>query len=70
MKIISSLVLDLYAIDIDISLNELCKDDEKFEQVMLGREFHISLGRPVPIKVHQIDSIVAMLRQRLQFQKR
>ncbi|KAH0466393.1 hypothetical protein IEQ34_006496 [Dendrobium chrysotoxum] len=70
MKIISSLVSDLYVIDVDIALNELCKDDEKFEQLILGKEFHISLGRPVPIKVHQIDSIVAMLRQRLQFQRR
>ncbi|XP_020586174.1 U6 snRNA phosphodiesterase [Phalaenopsis equestris] len=69
MKIISSLVPDLYVIDVDIALNELCKDDEKFEQIILGREFHISLGRPVPIKVHQIDSILAMLRQRLQFQR-
>ncbi|KAJ6676337.1 hypothetical protein OIU85_009604 [Salix viminalis] len=34
-----------------------------------GREFHISLGRTVPIRVHQIDSVVSMLRQKLQFQK-
>ncbi|KAJ4728962.1 U6 snRNA phosphodiesterase [Melia azedarach] len=43
---------------------------KKLEQVALGREFHISLGRTVPIRVHQIDSIVAMLRQKLQSQRR
>ncbi|XP_042986658.1 U6 snRNA phosphodiesterase isoform X3 [Carya illinoinensis] len=48
----------------------LYEDDHKLEQVALGREFHISLGRTVPIRVHQIDSVVAMLRQKLQFQKR
>ncbi|XP_027107272.1 uncharacterized protein [Coffea arabica] len=34
-----------------------------------GREFHISLGRTVPIRVHQRDSVLTMLRQKLQFQK-
>ncbi|MFS7921575.1 putative U6 snRNA phosphodiesterase Usb1 [Helianthus anomalus] len=48
----------------------LLKDEEKMVQAALGREFHISLGRTVPKRVHQIDSMVAMLRQKLQFQKR
>ncbi|KAK8957194.1 hypothetical protein KSP39_PZI001181 [Platanthera zijinensis] len=70
IKTMSSLVPDLYVVDVDIGLNDLCKDNEQFEQLILEREFHISLGRPVPINVHQIDSIVTMLRQRLQFQRR
>lgn len=69
MKKIASAVPDLYSVDVDIALNELCKDDQKLEQILLGREFHISLGRTVPIQVHQIDSIVAMLRQKLQSQR-
>ncbi|XAR66086.1 hypothetical protein NMG60_11012163 [Bertholletia excelsa] len=70
LKKISSFVPDLNAVDVDIPLNVLCTDDMKLEQVAVGREFHISLGRTVPIRVHQIDSVVAMLRQKLQFQKR
>ncbi|TYH90229.1 hypothetical protein ES332_A13G035900v1 [Gossypium tomentosum] len=70
LKRVSSVVPNLHVVDIDIPLNTLCKEEHKLEQVALGREFHISLGRTVPIRVHQIDSIVAMLRQKLQFQKR
>ncbi|KAF5196553.1 U6 snrna phosphodiesterase [Thalictrum thalictroides] len=68
-KRIAGVVPDLHVVDADIPLNVLCKDDQKLEQVGLGREFHISLGRTVPIRVHQIESIVTMLRQRLQPQK-
>ncbi|KAG5558233.1 hypothetical protein RHGRI_008236 [Rhododendron griersonianum] len=70
LKRVSSLVPGLNAIDVDIPLEVLCPDDLKLEQVSLGREFHISLGRTVPIRVHQIESVVAMLRQKLQFQRR
>lgn len=70
MKIIASHVPGLYAVDIDYALSELCKDDQKLEQLLLGREFHISLGRTVPIQVHQIDSILAMLRQNFKSQRR
>jgi hypothetical protein len=70
LKKFSSLVPDLNIVDIDIPLINLVKDDQKLEQVALGREFHISLGRTVPIRVHQIDSVVAMLRQKLPFQRR
>ncbi|CAK7327502.1 unnamed protein product [Dovyalis caffra] len=70
LKRISSLVPGLHAVDADVPLAILCKDDQKFEQVALGREFHISLGRTVPIRVHKIDSVVVMLRQKLQFLKR
>lgn len=70
LKKVMSLVPGLHVVDVDIPLNILCKDDNKLEQVALGREFHISLGRTVPIRVHQIDSIVTMLRQKLQFQRR
>ncbi|OAY67827.1 U6 snRNA phosphodiesterase [Ananas comosus] len=70
MKKLAYLVPNLYAVDADYALDELCKDDQKLEQVLLSREFHISLGRTVAIQVHQIDSIVAMLRQRFQSQRR
>ncbi|XWS37005.1 hypothetical protein CRYUN_Cryun19dG0006300 [Craigia yunnanensis] len=70
LKRVASLVPDLHVVDIDVPLNTLCKEELKLEQVALGREFHISLGRTIPIRVHQIDSIVTMLRQRLQFPKR
>ncbi|XP_008794895.2 U6 snRNA phosphodiesterase isoform X1 [Phoenix dactylifera] len=70
VKIIESHVPGLYAADVDYALSELCKDDQKLEQILLGREFHISLGRTVPIQVHQIDSIVAMLRENFKSQRR
>ncbi|KDP22490.1 hypothetical protein JCGZ_26321 [Jatropha curcas] len=70
LKRVSSLVSGLHVVDADVPLDILCKDDQKLEQVALGREFHISLGRTVPIRVHQIDSVITMLHQRLQFQKR
>jgi U6 snRNA phosphodiesterase len=49
-------VPDLYAVDADYVLSELCKDEHKLEKVLLSREFHVSLGRPVAVQVHQIDS--------------
>ncbi|KAK3183348.1 hypothetical protein Dsin_030634 [Dipteronia sinensis] len=70
LKKVSSVVSGLHVVDVDVPLNSLYKDDSKLEQIALGREFHISLGRTVPIRVHQIDSIVAMLRQKLQSQRR
>ncbi|XP_065873052.1 uncharacterized protein [Euphorbia lathyris] len=70
LKRVSSLVPGLHVVDADVPLDILCKDDKKLEQIALGQEFHISLGRTVPIRVHQIDSVITMLRQRLQFQKR
>ncbi|KAK8606468.1 hypothetical protein V6N13_030750 [Hibiscus sabdariffa] len=70
LKKVSSFVPALHVVDIDVPLDVLCKEENKLEQVALGREFHISLGRTVPIRVHQIDSVVTMLRQKLQFLKR
>lgn len=35
----------------------------------LGTECHISLGRTVPIRVHQIDTVVQMLRHKLASQR-
>lgn len=70
MKRAASLVPDLYAVDADYALSELCKDEQKLEKVLLSREFHISLGRPVAVQVHQIDSFIAMLRQKFQPQQR
>lgn len=69
LKNVSSLVPGLHVVDVDIPLSILCKDDNKLKQVALDREFHISLGRTVPIRVNQIDSVVTMLRQKLQFQR-
>ncbi|EMS63680.1 hypothetical protein TRIUR3_35251 [Triticum urartu] len=60
MRRAASLVPDLYAVDADYALSDLCKDEQKLEKVLLGREFH----------VHQIDSLVAMLRQKFQSQQR
>lgn len=70
LKKVAYLFPDLHVIDVDIPLAILCKDDQNLEQVALGREFHISLGRTVPIRVHQIDTVMTMLRQKLQFQRR
>jgi len=70
MRRAASLVPDLFAVDADYALLDLCKDELKLERVLLGREFHVSLGRTVGIQVHQIDSIVAMLRQKFQSQQR
>ncbi|KAM7491792.1 hypothetical protein LguiA_034713 [Lonicera macranthoides] len=70
LKKVSSLIPGLHVVDADVPLINLVKDDQKLEEVALGREFHISLGRTVPIRVHQIDSVVAMLRQKLQFLRR
>ncbi|XP_073126841.1 uncharacterized protein [Henckelia pumila] len=70
LKRASRLVPQLHVVDFDIPLRNLIKDEQKFEQVVLGREFHVSLGRTVPIRVHQRDSMVGMLRQRLQSHRR
>jgi len=69
LRKVSSREPNLNAVDVDVPLNVLCQNDEKLEQVALGREFHISLGRTVPIRVHQIDSVVSMLKQKLQIQR-
>ncbi|KAB2596535.1 U6 snRNA phosphodiesterase-like [Pyrus ussuriensis x Pyrus communis] len=61
---LASLVPGLHAVDVDVPLDILRKDEHKLEQVALGREFHISLGRTVPIRVHQIDSLVTWLQRR------
>ncbi|BFG28675.1 U6 snRNA phosphodiesterase [Prunus yedoensis var. nudiflora] len=67
---LASLVPRLHAVDIDVPLKILRKDEHKLEWVALGSEFHISLGTTVPIRVHQVDSLVTMLRQKLQIQRR
>ncbi|CAA7021472.1 unnamed protein product [Microthlaspi erraticum] len=69
LKRVESVVPHLHLVEADVPLNILCKDDQKLEHA-LGREFHISLGRSVPLRVHQINSVVSMLRQKLQFQRR
>ncbi|QCD95715.1 U6 snRNA phosphodiesterase Usb1 [Vigna unguiculata] len=69
LKKVSSRVPNLNVVDVDVPLNILCQHDEKLEQVALGREFHISLGRTVPIRVHQIDSVISMLKQKLHIQR-
>nr|GMC89927.1 U6 snRNA phosphodiesterase [Ipomoea batatas] len=67
---VTALVPGLNAVDVDVPLSSLMRENSKLEQVALGREFHISLGRTVPVRVHQINSIVSMFRQRLHSQKR
>lgn len=69
LKKFASQVPGFHVVDVDVPVDMLCKDDHKLDQVALGREFHISLGRTVPIRVHQIDSVVTMLRQKLQAQR-
>ncbi|KAL8552447.1 hypothetical protein ACS0TY_001223 [Phlomoides rotata] len=66
LKWVASIVNELHAVDIHIPSSSLIKD----EQVVLGREFHVSLGRTVPIRVHQRDSMVTVLRQKLQSHRR
>ncbi|RDX65509.1 U6 snRNA phosphodiesterase, partial [Mucuna pruriens] len=68
LKNISSQEPSLNVVDVDVPLNILCQNEEKLKEVAVGREFHVSLGRTVPIRVHQIDSVVSMLRQKLQTQ--
>lgn len=70
LKNVAALVPDLHTVDVDIPLSTLLKEENKFEQLALGREFHISLGRTVPIRVHQRDSVLTMLRQKLESQRR
>ncbi|TYI99676.1 hypothetical protein E1A91_A13G033500v1 [Gossypium mustelinum] len=65
----NSLMRSFPQVEGNYALHVYISEEHKLEQVALGREFHISLGRTVPIRVHQIDSIVTMLRQKLQFQK-
>ncbi|KAM1368279.1 hypothetical protein PS1_001627 [Malus domestica] len=67
---LASLVPGLHAVDVNVPLDILRNDKHKLEQVALGRKLHISLGRTVQVRVHQIDSLVTMLRQKLQIQKR
>ncbi|XP_056850525.1 uncharacterized protein LOC108828314 isoform X2 [Raphanus sativus] len=69
LKRVASLVPHLNLVEADVPLSILCNDDQKLDQA-LGREFHISLGRSVPLRVHQINSVVSMLRQKLQLHKR
>lgn len=67
---VSSLVPGLNVVDADIPLDIVLKNKKKLEEIALGREFHISLGRTVPIRVHQIESVLSMLRQKPQLRRR
>jgi len=40
------------------------------QAIKLASEFHISLGHTVPIRIHQVDTIVPMLRRKFESQKR
>lgn len=70
LKRVAAAVNEIHVVDVDIPLSNLIKDEQKLDLVVLRREFHVSLGRTVPIRVHQRDSLVAMLRQKLQSHKR
>ncbi|PQQ13624.1 U6 snRNA phosphodiesterase-like [Prunus yedoensis var. nudiflora] len=67
---LASLVPGLHSVDVDVPLKILRKDKHKLEQVGLGREFHTSLGTTVPIRVHLVDSLLTVLWQKLQIQRR
>lgn len=54
----------LHVVDVDVQLNNLCKNDHKLQKVTSGREFKISLEKTILIRVHQIDPMVVMLRQK------
>ncbi|KAG6405189.1 hypothetical protein SASPL_132775 [Salvia splendens] len=62
----SAAMNELLVVDVNISLCNLIGVEQKLTQAVLGREFHVSLGKTVPTQVHQRDSQVAMLRQKLQ----
>ncbi|CAI9762328.1 unnamed protein product [Fraxinus pennsylvanica] len=70
LRRVTTVVPGLHVVDVDIPLNNLVHDVRKLDQVVLGREFHVSLGRTIPIRVHQRESMVGMLRQRLHSQRR
>ncbi|KAI4384701.1 hypothetical protein MLD38_002820 [Melastoma candidum] len=70
LKRAASVVPGLCVVDIDLPLESLVRDDQRLHQLGIDREFHISLGRCVPIRVHQIDSVVSILRQKLHPPKR
>lgn len=70
LKRVSCSVPGLHVVNADVPLDALCRDVDRLEHVALGREFHVSLGRTVPIRVLQIDSVITMLRQKLQRHKR
>ncbi|KAL8552442.1 hypothetical protein ACS0TY_001218 [Phlomoides rotata] len=67
---IQSIVNELHVVDVDIPLSRVIKDVQKFVQVVVGREFHLSLGRTVLIRVHQRNSMVALLRRKQQSHRR
>ncbi|KAK9121021.1 hypothetical protein Syun_018638 [Stephania yunnanensis] len=69
IKRVANLVPGLHVVDIDMPLDVLCKEEQKLEHA-LGRTFHVSLGRTVPIRLHQIDSIVSMFRKKLLSKRR
>lgn len=73
-KKISDLAPALQSMEVEVPLflpaYVKSKDPSISHGLKLAKEYHISLSRTVPIRIHQIDSIVAMLRHKLVSQKR
>jgi len=59
-----------YALHVYIPAYLKNNDGAQVHAPHLAKQYHISLSRTVAIRVHQIDSIVAMLRHKLHSQKR
>lgn len=73
IKKAAMLTPELYGIDTDLPLCSAYLKSNDGAQVhvpTLAKQYHISLSRTVAVRVHQIDSIVAMLRHKLRSQKR
>eukprot|EP00249_Psilotum_nudum_P017833 c26513_g1_i1 orf=686-1789(-) len=57
----------------NVPLYSQCLESKSFlspQGIRLANEYHLSLSRTVPIRIHQIDSVVSMLRQKFYNQKR
>lgn len=66
-----TLVPELESMEIDLPSHLAhMKSKHIHYSLKLATEFHISLSRTVPIRIHQIDSIVPMLRHKFASQKR
>lgn len=67
MKKAFSIASELKTMEIDL-LNHPSSAHMSHEP-KLAKEYHLSLSRTVPIRVHQINSIVAMLQHKFECQK-
>ncbi|EFJ23408.1 hypothetical protein SELMODRAFT_442940 [Selaginella moellendorffii] len=70
----SSMMPQLRGMDDDIVVSFKRRDTTSRSNadsgIQLAKEFHISLSRTVPIRVHQIDTLIPLLRHKFESQKR